>query len=180
MPDLTVTTGLQEVQEADEIALHIGTRVLDGVSNTRLRRHVQHDGEAVLPEQRVDRLAISEINLVERKLLLTSELGEPVLFELDAVVVAEVIETDHIVAALQKRFAKVITDEPCSSRDKIAHGADCIESVKGLENSYQLGVSRDYTWWGAMLRTAAFGREKHAGSEDMPLPPLACEAWHPE
>ena len=32
---------------------------------------------------------------------------------------------------------------------------------------------------GAMLRTAAFGREKHAGSQDMPLPPSACEAWHP-
>ena len=34
-----------------------------------------------------------------------------------------------------------------------------------------------------MLRTAVLGREKHAATterfEDMPLPPSACEAWHP-
>jgi hypothetical protein len=60
------------------------------------------------------------------------------------------------------------SDQPSVSRNSPLRSSPCG------------GSSCSFTCWSAMLRTAILGREKHAGSEDMPLPPSACEAWHPE
>lgn len=45
-----VAAGLEHVEEADEVALKVGARVLDGVAHTRLGGEVHHDVETVLSE----------------------------------------------------------------------------------------------------------------------------------
>lgn len=50
MPHRVVAAGLEHVEEADEVALEVGSRVLDGVADPRLGGEVHHDVESVLGE----------------------------------------------------------------------------------------------------------------------------------
>lgn len=45
-----VAASLENVEEADEVALQVGARVLDRVTHARLGGEVHHDVEAVLGE----------------------------------------------------------------------------------------------------------------------------------
>ncbi len=68
-------------------------------------------------------LSIRQVNLVERETLLIDELREPVAFELDAVVLVEVVETDDLVTTAQQGLTEVIADETGRSSDQaLAHG----------------------------------------------------------
>ena len=60
-----VAAGLQDVEEADQVAVHVCERVLDGVAHARLRGEVHHHVEAVPREQALDQRGIAEVALHE-------------------------------------------------------------------------------------------------------------------
>ena len=71
-----MTAGLEHVEEADEIALQIGARVLDGVADARLGGEVHHDVEAVLGEQALDEGGIAQVAAHEGEAALCIGLGQ--------------------------------------------------------------------------------------------------------
>ena len=60
-------TGINEVLEANNIALDIGARVLQGVTNSRLRREMDNAVKIVLGKQRVDYLSVGQITSYKGK-----------------------------------------------------------------------------------------------------------------
>lgn len=56
---------LQDVEEAHDVALDVGARVLDGVAHARLRREVHDDVELMLREQALNEHGVAEISADE-------------------------------------------------------------------------------------------------------------------
>ena len=61
------TTRVNEVLEADNIALNVGTGFLQGISNPRLRREMDNAVKIVLSKQRVDYLSVGQITSYKGK-----------------------------------------------------------------------------------------------------------------
>ena len=89
--DRVVAAGLEHVEEADEVALQVGARVLDGVADARLGGEVHHDVEAVLGEQALDEGGVAQVAAHEGEASLGIGLGQHVQARvLDAGVVVAV------------------------------------------------------------------------------------------
>lgn len=71
-----VAAGLKDVEEADEVALEVGARVLDGVADTGLGREVHHDVETVLREQALDKGGVAEVAANEGETAVGVGLGQ--------------------------------------------------------------------------------------------------------
>lgn len=71
-----MAAGLEHVEEADEVALEVGARVLDGVADARLRGEVHHDVEADLGEQALDEGSVAQVAAHEGETALGIGLGQ--------------------------------------------------------------------------------------------------------
>lgn len=71
-----VAAGLEHIEEADEVALEVGARVLDGVADARLGGEVHHDVEAVLGEQALDEGGVAQVAANEGEAALGIGLGQ--------------------------------------------------------------------------------------------------------
>ena len=97
---IRVPAGFQNVVEPDHVALDVGIRILDAITDTGLSGKVHDDIEEVFLEEVVDEGLVSEVALDElvgmlrggRGLLL--DLAQTVLLERRIVVVIEVVEAD--------------------------------------------------------------------------------------
>ena len=97
MLDRVVAAGLEHVEEADEVALEVGARVLDGVAYTRLRGEVHHDVEAVLGEQALDEGGVAQVAANEGEAAVGVYLGQHAqarVLDAGVVVAVEVVEAD--------------------------------------------------------------------------------------
>lgn len=97
MLDRVVAAGLEHVEEADEVALEVGARVLDGVAYTRLRGEVHHDVEAVLGEQALDEGGVAQVAAHEGEAAVGISLGQHAqtrVLDAGVVVAVEVVEAD--------------------------------------------------------------------------------------
>ena len=92
-----VAAGLEHVEEADEVALEVGARVLDGVAHARLGGEVHHDVEAVLREQALDEGGVAEVAAHEGEAAVGIGLGQHAqarVLDAGVVVAVEVVEAD--------------------------------------------------------------------------------------
>ena len=121
MLDRIVPAGLQDVQEAYEIALEVGVRVGDGVADACLRREVDDCVETLRGEERVQRLLVRDVHLDEALALPGAELGDAPVLEPDIIVVVEVVDADHLVPAFREHIHQFRADESCGSRDQYFH-----------------------------------------------------------
>ncbi len=71
-----VAAGLEHVEEADEVALEVGARVLDGVADARLGGEVHHDVEAALGEQALDEGGVAQVAANESEAAVGVYLGQ--------------------------------------------------------------------------------------------------------
>ena len=60
-------TRVNQVLEADNVALDVGARVLQGIPNPRLRREMDNAVKIVLGKQRVDYLSVGQITSYKGK-----------------------------------------------------------------------------------------------------------------
>ena len=115
MLDRVVAAGLKDVEEADQVALEVGARVLDGVAHARLGGEVHHDVEAVLGEQALDEGGVAEVAAHERKAAVGIGLGQHAqarVLDAGVVVAVEVVEADdHIVSLLEQFLDEERADE---------------------------------------------------------------------
>lgn len=117
-----VAAGLKDVEEADQVALEVGARVLDGVADARLRGEVHNDIEAVLSEQALDEGGVAQVAAYEGKAAVCVSLGKHAqarVLDAGVVVAVEVVETDnHIVGLLEQLLDEEGTDEAGRSGDE--------------------------------------------------------------
>ena len=110
-----MAAGLEHVEEADEVALEVGARVLDGVAHARLCGEVHHDVEAVLREQALDEGGIAQISSNESEAAVPVRLCEhrqAGLLDARVVVAVHVVQADnHVVGLLEKPLYQERADE---------------------------------------------------------------------
>ena len=117
-----VAAGLKDVEEADEVALEVGARVLDGVADTGLGREVHHYIEAVLGEQALDKGGVAEVAAHEGEAALCVGLGQHAqarVLDAGVVVAVEVVETDdNVIGLLEQLLDEERADEAGRSGDE--------------------------------------------------------------
>lgn len=117
-----VAAGLEHVEEADEVALEVGARVLDGVADARLGGEVHHDVEAVLGEQALDEGGVAQVPAHEGEAGVRIDLGqhaEARVLDARVVVAVEVVESDDgIIGLLEQLLDEEGTDEAGRSGDE--------------------------------------------------------------
>ena len=118
MTDAVMAARLQDVDEALDIALHIGLRIDQGVAHARLGGEVDHDFEAVVGEQPRDARGIGQVDPRETESEHRLEPGKARLLKPDIIVVVDIIETDDVPALLQKRAGEVKANKACGAGDE--------------------------------------------------------------
>ena len=117
-----VAAGLKDVEEADEVALEVGARVLDGVADTGLGREVHHDVETVLGEQALDEGGIAQVAAHEGEAAVGVGLGQHAqarVLDAGIVVAVEVVEADDcVIGLLEQLLDEEGTDEAGRSGDE--------------------------------------------------------------
>lgn len=117
-----VAAGLKHVEEADQVALEVCARVLDGVANACLCGEVHNDVEAVLSEQALDEGGVTQVTAHEGKAAICVGLGQHAqtrMLDARVVVAVEVVEADdRVIGLLEQLLDEEGTDEAGRSGDE--------------------------------------------------------------
>lgn len=117
-----VAAGLKDVEKADEVALEVGARVLDGVADTGLGSEVHHYIEAVLSEQALDENGVAQVAAHEGEAAVCVGLGQHAqagVLDTGVVVAVEVVETDdNVIGLLDQLLDEERADKAGSSGDE--------------------------------------------------------------
>lgn len=117
-----VAAGLKHIEEADEVALEVGARVLDGVAHARLGREVHHDVEAVLGEQALDERGVTQVAAHEGETTVGVGLGQHAqarVLDAGVIVAVKVVEADDdVIGLLEQLLDEECADEACGSGDE--------------------------------------------------------------
>lgn len=117
-----VAAGLEHIEEADQVALEVCARVLDGVADARLGGEVHHDVEAVLSEQALDEGGVAQVAAHEGEAALCIGLGQHTqarVLDAGVVVAVEVVEADDgIIGLLEQLLDEERADEAGGSCDE--------------------------------------------------------------
>src|SRR5689334_15964598 len=119
--DLAVPATLQDVDEPGEIALHVRARVLERVTHTGLRGQIDDALRRESCECRVDRLAILQRCLDEAELCMRRQTRQARFLESHVVIIVEIVDSEHFVAAREQAFAQCRADETCRAGDQNPH-----------------------------------------------------------
>ena len=110
-----VAAGLEHVEEAYQVALEVGARVLDGVANARLGGEVHNDVETVLGEQALDKGGVAQVAAHEGEAAVCIGLGQHAqarVLNAGVVVAVEVVEAnDRVIGLLEQ-----LLDEECADK----------------------------------------------------------------
>lgn len=117
-----VAACLEDVEEADEVALEVDARVLDGVADARLGGEVHHDVEAVLGEQALDEGGVAQVAAHEGEAAVRIGLcqhAQSRVLDARVVVAVEVVEADDdVIGLLEQLLDEERTDEASGSGDE--------------------------------------------------------------
>lgn len=116
-----VAAGLEHVEEADEVTLEVGARVLDGVAHARLGGEVHHDVEAVLSEQALDEGGIAQVAAHESETAVGVDLGQHAqtcVLDGGVVIAVEVVEADNrVIGFLEQLLNEERADKASGTGD---------------------------------------------------------------
>ena len=137
MFDFVVSAAFEDVQEANDIAVDVRARICKRVSNSCLRREMNHPVELFRREQLLQTSGVCEISADESKPRSIDEKFEPVLFEADVVVGIEVVEPDNFIATSEQSLSGMKANETGSASDEDLHTIVAVESAKTSCDSYK-------------------------------------------
>lgn len=125
MLDRVMAAGFEDVVEADDVAIDVYVRVIDGISHTRLRREIHHNVKVVLSKEPVNKPFLADRALDESVLDRTVfrrlfDKGKAVFLERRVVVVIHIVQTDDRAAAhfFKKPNHKIRPNEAGRACDK--------------------------------------------------------------
>lgn len=124
MLDTVVAAALKDVNEADEVGIHVGVRMIERVPDAGLGREVDDALRALAGEVIGHRRAVSDVELDEAEPHLFAQGLEPILFEARVVVVVQIVDAEDPIASAEQLEACVEADEAGSAGDQISHEAE--------------------------------------------------------
>ena len=117
MLDACVPASLEDRQEAHEIRLGIVMGSREGMPHPHFGGEVDHALRLMFCEQAVQRRLVRDVAPNEGERVLLLKLGQPRLLEADVIVVIEVVEPDHFIAAVEQCRRRMESDETGGASD---------------------------------------------------------------
>src|SRR3974377_2511626 len=114
MATVVVAATFQNITEADAIGIDIGVRVDQRMANACLRREVYNKGKPMLAKKRGGCRAVREIGPHEFEIIRSGKLVQARLLQLWIVIGRQVIDTNHLAAALHQMARNMEADENSS------------------------------------------------------------------
>lgn len=108
-----MATPFQNVHESDDVAINIGIRILQGIAHPRLSRKVNDPIKLLLIKKCHHGLAINHVHLYKAESGVGSESLQPGLFQIDIVVIVQIIQPDHLITACQQTQCRGHANEAC-------------------------------------------------------------------
>ena len=108
----------EDVHEPGEIAVYIRVRIYERVANTGLSRKMHHGIESLALEQLGNGAPISQITTNEPEAVSPRETREPRFLQPDIVVGVQIVEPNHLVAAIEESLGGMESDEASRARDE--------------------------------------------------------------
>src|ERR1700722_11569137 len=121
MADPVMAAAFQHIECADHVAIDVTMRIPQRVAHARLRAQMHHSVELLACEQRRDLCSIAEIEALETVLGKPLESLETRHLEIHIVIVIEVVESDDLIAAIEKARRDERTDESGRTSDEDLH-----------------------------------------------------------
>ena len=117
---IRVAAGFEDVVEADEIGLDIGTGVGDAVAHTGLGGEVDHYLRLVLGKEAVNQLLVGNVAFDKGEVGVLRQLGEALFLETYVVVVVHIIYSDNygVIVTLIDGFDQIGADESGGAGDE--------------------------------------------------------------
>lgn len=143
-----MTTPLEHIERAANVAIDVGVRMGQRISHTRLRTEMHDPVEAMLRKERCHGGIVGQILPDELKTAMRLQTSETRFFETQVVVGVEVVETDHHLTLGEQAFGHVHADEARSAGDENAH----VLSPKQHTTTTRLGDPLEH---GVMIRKLA-------------------------
>jgi hypothetical protein len=106
------------MEEAHEVGVDVGVRVVDRVPHPGLGREVDDGTKAVGCEEGLHLAAVGEIDAGEGETVARFEALQTRLLESRVVVVVEVVEADNSPAFTEEALGEVVTDEAGGAGDE--------------------------------------------------------------
>lgn len=124
----------EQVDVADQVGLDIGVRVFDRIAHPGLGPQVDDAVDPLSLQRAVQRGEIGEIDLVKGKppAMRRDQPVQPVLLQADLVIIVEIVDPHHFIAAFQQAVRQGGTDEPGNAGNQNAHGNSCDRTVRYL------------------------------------------------
>ena len=106
----------QDVHKAQDVAIYIGVRILQGITHTRLGGKVNDAVELFSSKQPRDTLPVDHVHLDKTKARVRREPIEATFFQGDIVIVIEIVQPHDLVAARQQAQCGAHANEAGRSR----------------------------------------------------------------
>ena len=119
--DAVMAAAFEHIQESHDIGIEIRMGVVEGVTDASLRRHMHHPLGPLLGEGRLDDRSIGEVGLDELETAMLLEPRQPRLFQRHVVIGIEIVEANHLVAAIEQPRRRVIAYEAGGAGDQNSH-----------------------------------------------------------
>ena len=114
---LMMATRLQDIVEAYEIALDIGIRVRDGITDTGLRSKIDHYGNPVVTKNLLNCILVRNRRMDECPVSAEClDFAQALVLDIDIVIIGDTVDTDDadIVNISEKSIDEVAADEAVS------------------------------------------------------------------
>ena len=125
MFDFEVSAGFKNVVETDEVALDIGVRVRDGVTDARLCSEIHDNSEMIFFKEAVNCSFIRKVRFHESPFFAGRnrerfDFLEAFVLDVHVIVVGDGIKTDKFgaVIVVEQLFAKIASDKACGTSYK--------------------------------------------------------------
>lgn len=125
--DFVVAAALQNIAKTNQIALDVGVRVGQRVTHASLRGEMDDALEIFFGKQFVQRNRVSHVHADEAEVGIGLQTLQARQLQLRVVVIIEVVDADHIVAAFQKNAGDVESDKAGSAGKQDFHGGLAVE-----------------------------------------------------
>jgi hypothetical protein len=102
-----VPAPFKDVHETNEVGVHIGVRILDGIPDTRLGRQVHYPLGFVLGEKGFHGSAVSHILTDFGKTGFVGQAFQPRFLQVNIVVIIDVINANDFIAPIKQAMSQV-------------------------------------------------------------------------
>ena len=131
-----MTAAFQNVDEAGHVRVNVAVRIDQGVPYTSLRSKVNDAREPLSFEERRYRLFVRQIHVDEPEGREMREGRETILFQLDAVIIVQIVQPDHRGTVIRQTVSYVVTYEPgCAGNQNLL----CHAMVMRMRSDFGFG-----------------------------------------